>query len=295
MEAINQESREAKDPMQVVILTGLSGAGKTNAAAWFEDEGYYCVDNMPPTLIQNFLELTKSSNQRIDRAAFVVDVRGGEFFDDLRDCIIQLRADQDIDCKVLFIEANAGTLVKRYNETRRSHPLAKGATTKAVIQKEIKQLAEIRDMADHIIDTTGMKVSNLKEAIGTIFFGDETNFAINIMSFGYKNGIPADIDVVFDMRFIPNPYYEPSLKKLTGKNKRVSDYVLKQKIAGDFIDELKILMETLIPGYIKEGKYHINMAFGCTGGRHRSVAMAAYMSKEFQKMGYQVTLEHRDV
>ena len=250
---------------------------------------------MPPTLIHSFLELTKTSIQRIDKAAFVVDIRGGEFFDDLRDCIITMRADQEIDLKVLFIEASAATLVKRYNETRRSHPLAKGATTKAVIQKEIDQLKEIRDMADYIVDTSGLKVAQLRTEIGEIFSGGDSSFAINIMTFGYKHGMPADADMVFDMRFIPNPYYVESLKRFSGKNKKVSDYVLKHDISQKFIKELHDMVELIVPGYLREGKYHINMAFGCTGGRHRSVAMAEYMSKTFKLQGYRVSLEHRDI
>ena len=293
-EAIKQ-SIEEKSPIKVVILTGLSGAGKTNAVNWFEDEGYYCVDNMPPTLIHSFLELTKTSTQRIDKAAFVVDIRGGEFFDDLRDCIITMRADQEIDLKVLFIEASAATLVKRFNETRRNHPLAKGATTKAVIQREIDQLKEIRDMADFIVDTSGLKVAQLRTEIGSMFSGGESGFAINIMTFGYKHGMPADADMVFDVRFIPNPYYVESLKRFSGKNKKVSDYVLKQDISQKFIKELQDMVDLIVPGYLKEGKYHINMAFGCTGGRHRSVAMAEHMAKVFKLQGYRVSLEHRDI
>ena len=286
---------ESTEKIKIIILTGLSGAGKTNAIDWFEDEGYYCVDNMPPTLIKNFLELTKASKKAIKKAAFVVDVRGGEFFDDLRDCITSLQKDPDLDCQVLFIEASPNTLVKRYNETRRNHPLAKGATTKDVIQKEIDQLREIRKMADFIIDTTGMKVSELREEIGSIFSGGISSFMINIMSFGYKKGIPGDADLVFDMRFIPNPYYVPSLKNLSGNNKKVANYVLKQPITKVFIEETQDLIEKLIPGFKKEGKNHINMAFGCTGGRHRSVAMADHMTDTFKSLGYRVTLEHRDI
>ncbi len=284
-----------KQKMKVVILTGLSGAGKTNAGDWFEDAGYYCVDNLPPILIDSFLELAKTSRKKIDRAAFIVDVRGGAFFDDLRDCIIRLRADEQIDCSVLFIEASASTLVKRFSETRRSHPLAKGSTTRAVIQQERERLSEIRAMADHIIDTTGMKVSELKEEIGKVFSSGAASFVINVMSFGYKHGIPDEADLVFDMRFIPNPYYVASLKKLSGNNKKVASFVLRQDITKAYITDMLALLEKLIPAYVKEGKYHLNIAFGCTGGRHRSVAMANEMTRLLRERGYRLTLEHRDL
>ena len=282
--------------MKVVILTGLSGAGKTNAVDWFEDRGYYCVDNMPPSLINDFIELTISSNRRMEQAAFVVDVRGGDFFDDLVECIKDLKARGDVQFTMLFIEASDRTLVKRFNETRRNHPLAEGPTTRDVILEEREKLREIRSMSDFIIDTTDMKVSDLQAEIGEIFTkGGKSSFAINIRSFGYKRGIPTEADLVFDMRFIPNPYYVPSLRKLTGNNKKVSKYVFKQPVAEKFVGDMLKLLEDLIPSYKKEGKQHLNIAFGCTGGQHRSVAMADRMSEELRKKGYRITLEHRDL
>ena len=282
--------------MQVIILTGLSGAGKTNAVDWFEDQGYYCVDNMPPSLIKDFIELTMGSKKKMSQAAFVVDVRGGEFFDDLKECIHELKDRDDVECQVLFIEASDRTLVKRFNETRRNHPLAEGPTTRAVILDERERLKEIRDMSDFIIDTTNMKVSELQGEIGKIFSeGGNSSFAINIRSFGYKRGIPTEADLVFDMRFIPNPYYVASLKKLTGNNKKVSGYIFRQPVAEKFVGDLLKLLDDLIPSYIKEGKQHLNIAFGCTGGQHRSVAMADRMSQELREKGYRITLEHRDL
>lgn len=285
------------EKIEVVILTGLSGAGKTNAVDWFEDQDYYCVDNMPPSLISNFIELTMASRRKIHKAAFVVDVRGGEFFDDLKACITSLKENPDIDCKVLFIEASERTLVKRFNETRRNHPLSEGGpTNRSVIALEKNRLLDIRDMSDYIIDTTNMKVSDLKAEIGRLFGeGGNSSFAINVMSFGYKRGLPSEADVIFDMRFIPNPYYVQSLRKLTGKNKKVSGYIFKQPVAEKFVDDLLKLLEDMIPSYIKEGKQHINLAFGCTGGHHRSVAMAERMSQELKEKGYRITLEHRDI
>lgn len=285
------------EKMKVVVVTGLSGAGKTNAMDWFEDRGFYCVDNMPPALIANFIELTKSSKKQIEKAAFVFDARGGAYFSDMKEYINLLKSDENIDCRILFIEASERTLIKRFNETRRAHPLATGSTTKEVIAAEREELKEIRDLSDYIIDTTNLKVAELKQEISKIFEegSGKSSFLINIKSFGYKRGIPIEADLVLDMRFIPNPYYLPSLKRLTGNNKKVSSYVLRQKVTQDFIKAELEMLEMLIPAYIKEGKYHLNIAFGCTGGQHRSVATADEAAKELRAKGYRVTLEHRDI
>lgn len=285
------------EKMKVVVVTGLSGAGKTNAMDWFEDRGFYCVDNMPPALIANFIELTKSSKKQIEKAAFVFDARGGAYFSDMKEYINLLKSDENIDCRILFIEASERTLIKRFNETRRAHPLATGSTTKEVIAAEREELKEIRDLSDYIIDTTNLKVAELKQEISKIFEegSGKSSFLINIKSFGYKRGVPIEADLVLDMRFIPNPYYLPSLKRLTGNNKKVSSYVLRQKVTQDFIKAELEMLEMLIPAYIKEGKYHLNIAFGCTGGQHRSVATADEVAKELRAKGYRVTLEHRDI
>ena len=285
------------EKMKVVVVTGLSGAGKTNAMDWFEDRGFYCVDNMPPALIANFIELTKSSKKQIEKAAFVFDARGGAYFSDMKEYINLLKSDENIDCRILFIEASERTLIKRFNETRRAHPLATGSTTKEVIAAEREELKEIRDLSDYIIDTTNLKVAELKQEISKIFEegSGKSSFLINIKSFGYKRGIPIEADLVLDMRFIPNPYYLPSLKRLTGNNRKVSSYVLRQKVTQDFIKAELEMLEMLIPAYIKEGKYHLNIAFGCTGGQHRSVATADEVAKELRAKGYRVTLEHRDI
>ena len=285
------------EKMKVVVVTGLSGAGKTNAMDWFEDRGFYCVANMPPALIANFIELTKSSKKQIEKAAFVFDARGGAYFSDMKEYINLLKSDENIDCRILFIEASERTLIKRFNETRRAHPLATGSTTKEVIAAEREELKEIRDLSDYIIDTTNLKVAELKQEISKIFEegSGKSSFLINIKSFGYKRGIPIEADLVLDMRFIPNPYYLPSLKRLTGNNKKVSSYVLRQKVTQDFIKAELEMLEMLIPAYIKEGKYHLNIAFGCTGGQHRSVATADEVAKELRAKGYRVTLEHRDI
>ncbi|MBQ1484310.1 MAG: RNase adapter RapZ, partial [Eubacterium sp.] len=246
--------------LEAVIITGLSGAGKSSAVEWFEDQGYYCVDNMPPTLIQEFINLGMASKKPVTKAAFACDVRGGEFFDELKECISALRRREDVHLRVLFLEASERTLVNRFNETRRNHPLTNGPVTRDVIITEKGLLKDIRDLSEIIIDTTNMKVSSLKAEIDRVInAGGSSGFTLNFCSFGYKRGLPQEADLIFDMRFIPNPYYVPSLRPLTGKNKKVSNYVLKQDVSKEFIRRIKDLLIALIPSYVKESKYHINV------------------------------------
>ncbi len=283
---------------EVVIVTGLSGAGKTQAADWFEDHGYYVIDNMPPSMISNFLELEAFDNKSIQKVAFVVDIRSHHFLEGLADALEKLDAKQGINSSILFIEASDETLVKRYNETRRTHPLNKngGVTTKEVVQKERELLEPFRQKADHVIDTTHTKQADMYAEMSRIYEGLDVSrhFTFNIMSFGFKFGIPQGVDMVFDMRFIPNPFYIPSLKKLTGHNKKVSQYVLKQEVTQEFLGEVDNMMKTLVPHYIKEGKYSLSIAIGCTGGQHRSVAVANELGRMFSEEGYRVSVEHRE-
>ena len=283
--------------MEVVIITGLSGAGKTKAADWFEDKGYYCIDNMPPALIKNFIDLSLTGAKNIKKTAFVIDVRGGRFFGDLKTSIAALERDENVDFKILFIEASNETLIRRYNESRRIHPLSTAAITSEVIEEERKKLAELRAHATYIIDTSTLKVAELNSELDRLFARGEAgdSFILNFMSFGYKHGIPLEADWVLDVRFIPNPYYVPSLKPLTGNNKKVSQYVLKQDIAKEFINRLVEIIKRLIPCYIKEGKYSLTVALGCTGGHYRSVAVANEVYRIFSEEGRRVTLEHRDL
>lgn len=283
--------------MKVVIISGLSGAGKTRAADWFEDQGYYCIDNMPPQLIRNFLELSLQSSNSIEKAVFVADIRGGEFFDELETCVDTLRQMEGVDSTLLYVEASDNTIVKRYNETRRNHPLTGGRATVKVIEDEKNMLQKVRDKADFILDTTHMKVSDFNLQLSRIILGEESGsvFNINLTSFGYKYGIPNESDIQIDMRFIPNPYYVKSLRKLTGNNKKVSSYVLKFDITKKFLKDFVSLVEDLVPGYIKEGKYHLNVAVGCTGGHHRSVAVANELGRIFSEKGYRTTVTHRDL
>lgn len=283
--------------MEVVIITGLSGAGKTKAADWFEDKGYYCIDNMPPALIKNFIDLSLTGAKKVQKAAFVIDVRGGSFFGDLRANIAALEKDENVDFKILFIEASNETLIRRYNESRRIHPLSTAAITADIIEEERRELAELRTYATYIIDTSSLKVAELNSELDRLFAKGEANdsFILNFMSFGYKHGIPIEADWVLDVRFIPNPYYVPSLKNLTGNNKKVSQYVLRQDITKEFINRLVEIIKRLIPCYIKEGKYSLTVALGCTGGHHRSVAVANEVYRIFTEEGRRATIEHRDL
>lgn len=283
--------------MEVVIITGLSGAGKTKASDWFEDKGYYCIDNMPPALIKNFIDLAMVGSRNIKKAAFVVDIRGGEFFGDLREILSELEKHPDVELKILFIEASNEALIRRFNEVRRNHPLSASAITRDAIEEERIALAALRQRADFVIDTSHLKVAELKSELDKLFeFKTKSaSFVLNFMSFGYKYGAPTEADWVIDVRFIPNPYYVASLKALTGNNKKVSSYVMRQDVTQQFVPGLMRTIERLIPYYIKEGKYSLTVAFGCTGGQHRSVTLANEFYRAFMKDGWRVTLEHREL
>ncbi len=283
--------------MKVVIITGMSGAGRSRAADWFEDQGYYCIDNMPPALIDNFLEMTSVDTNRLEKIAFVTDLRTGKFFDKLARVIDDLRSRKGIELTVLYLEASAAEIVRRYNEVRRNHPLTGGEASVEVIEEEKEELRAIRAKADLILDTTNLKVAEMNSELDKLVFGGSgsSNFAINISSFGFKYGIPSEADVMFDVRFMPNPYWVPSLRRLTGNNKRVKDFVFRHEISRQFVDSTHILLRSLVQGYINEGKYHLNIALGCTGGHHRSVAIANALAEEFKKDGMRVRVNHRDL
>ena len=282
--------------MEVVIISGLSGAGKSQAVNCLEDMGYYCIDNLPPALVKNFIELAMSERNLIEKAAFVIDIRGGDFFEDIKPCLAYLK-EKELPSKVLFLEASNEVLIRRFKETRRLHPLNVDGENLVGIEKEREILSDLRTVADYVIDTSNMKAAKLKQELKSIFESgeEETKFIVNIMSFGFKHGIPLEADMVYDMRFLPNPYYVPSLKKLTGNSKKIQDYVLKYDEAQQFIDSVDNLLKLTIPCYIREGKYHLNLAFGCTGGHHRSVTMANVFAKKLKEQGLRITIEHRDL
>lgn len=283
--------------MEVVIITGMSGAGRSRAADWFEDQGYYCVDNMPPALTYSFLEMASAAENNIEKVALVTDLRGRNFFGELSDVIEELRARDDIDLTVLYMEAAVSEIVRRYNEVRRNHPLTGGQASASVIEEEVERLKGIRRKADIILDTSNLKIPEMIAELDHVFFGGSgsANFGINISSFGFKYGIPTEADVMFDVRFLPNPFYVPSLKKLSGNNRKVRDYIFRSELADQFVGSVHELLKSMVQGYIHEGKYHLNIAFGCTGGHHRSVAIANAVAEEFKKDGMRVRVYHRDL
>ncbi|MBR6503914.1 MAG: RNase adapter RapZ [Firmicutes bacterium] len=284
--------------MKFLIVTGMSGGGKSKAVDCLEDMGFYCVDNMPLSLIGQFIELTEMGGVEVEKAAFGVDIRGSKFFDDFLKSIRSLE-DEKREFQILFLEASDEVLVRRYQESRRNHPMGTEGNTLDGIHKERDLLQEIRKRADFIIDTTQMKTADLKEALSDLFDQEaiqrEKKLSISILSFGFKHGIPLDADNVFDMRFIPNPFYLASMRNLTGNNKKVRDYVMKWEEARMFRDHYIQLVKDLIPYYIRQGKASLVLAFGCTGGRHRSVVMANEFYQILKKEGYRVSLTHRDL
>lgn len=279
----------------LIIVTGLSGAGKTQTVNSLEDMGYYCIDNLPPALMGDFLKLISRDNRQQVKAAFVIDIRGGEFFDDLISGLDALDK-ENISYKILFLEASDQTLIRRFKETRRQHPMRLVGTLTEGITSERKKLEEIRQRAHWIIDTSNLKTAQLSNEIRELLSGNgEQTFGLTIMSFGFKNGIPLEVDTVFDLRFLPNPFYLDSLKKMTGNNKKVRDYVLRFPEANQFLDSVFALVRLLIPGYVREGKTSLVVAFGCTGGQHRSVVMANEFSKLCRADGRHVLTIHRDL
>lgn len=281
--------------MQFIIITGMSGAGKSTALNYFEDSGYFCVDNLPPALLSKFAELC--SHSELDKIAVVSDIRGGKFFDDLTEKLNYLEENQ-IEHEILFLETSDRTLVDRYKETRRRHPLEKEGRVLDAIREERKRLEQLRGKANNIIDTTDISIKELKERLKRNYISNEEDLqsmSINIISFGFKYGIPLDSDMVFDVRFLANPYYVDSLKKLTGLDEEVKDYILKWPNTNKFYDKFFDLIKFLVPEYEKEGKSHLSIAIGCTGGHHRSVTTGVKLKKFLNKMGYKATVNHRDI
>ena len=282
--------------MEVVIVTGLSGAGKSQAINCMEDIGYYCIDNLPPALMNSFLELTEKEERKIEKAGFVMDIRGGKFFGDFEELFRNL-SERGIKYKILYLEASDAVLIRRYKETRRIHPLSIAGDTQEGIKKEKVLLKDLRRKADFIIDTSNMNNAVLKNEIFKILLEGkrEPAFTITVQSFGFKYGISLDADMVYDMRFLPNPFYLSSMKKLTGNSKVVQDYVMKFPESREFVTRVHELLEMMIPKYIEEGKSHLVVAFGCTGGQHRSVTMANVFSEVLREAGHRVITIHRDL
>lgn len=283
--------------MRFVIVTGLSGAGKTHAVRDLEDLGYFCVDNFPPTLIPKFAEACFQTEGRIDKIALVIDIRGGKFFDNLFDSLNYLK-EQNFKYEILFLDASDEILIKRFKETRRKHPLAPDGRILTGIELERNKLREVKDRADKIINTSKLRPSDLREEITKVYSEDgqiEIELMITVVSFGFKYGIPVDSDLVFDVRFLPNPFYVPELKKFSGNDKEVKDYVFSYDVTKNFTEKLQDMLEFLIPNYIKEGKRQLIISIGCTGGRHRSVAIANEIYERIKAKGHKVNIEHRDI
>lgn len=285
--------------MRFVIVTGMSGGGKSTAMRMLEDSGFFCVDNLPVPLIEKFMELLMMPNNEISKAALGLDVRADQSFGDAMKILNKMRQNGFV-FEILFMDAGDATLMKRYKESRRVHPLCTPEDNRieSGIRREREILTAMKKQADYIIDTSKLLTRELKEEIDRIFVqnGEYNNLIVSIVSFGFKHGIPADADLVFDVRFLPNPFYIDELKYLTGNDRGVQDYVMGFPEAGQFLDRLEDMLQFLIPNYIKEGKYQLVVAIGCTGGKHRSVTLANELYGRMKDKGnYGLTLSHRDV
>ena len=283
--------------MEVIIISGLSGAGKSRVAAVLEDLDFYCVDNMPVSMMPKFAELCLATRGRYERVALVTDVRALENISELFEALEEMK-DMGCEHRIIFVEADVATIVKRYKETRRRHPLeSEGTGLEEKVRSEIKILAPVRAQADEIIDTTGLNLSKLQNRLLKLFMSGhiEKSINVNIKSFGFKHGLPLEADLVFDVRFLPNPYYIAELQEKTGLDKEVSDYVFESGEADEFYKKLCDMLEFLLPRYIEEGKRYLVVCIGCTGGHHRSVAISEKLSIHLSEKGYPVDCVHRDI
>lgn len=282
--------------MQFLIITGMSGAGKSETVKHMEDLGFFCVDNLPPILIPKFVEICCQSSDKIDKVALVIDIRGGKL---LRDFFPNLKALEEagVAYEILFLEASDNSLIKRFKASRRMHPLAKGGRISTGIKQEREILEEIKKNAKHIIDTSNLSLKQLKKEISNIFISGKTfeGMILSFNSFGFKYGTPSDCDLIFDVRFLPNPYYIENLRKFSGEQDVIKEYVFGFEETHTFISKLVDMLNFLIPLYIKEGKTQLVVGIGCTGGRHRSVAISRELQTLFENKNYISILEHRDI
>jgi UPF0042 nucleotide-binding protein len=284
------------DNIRFVIITGLSGAGKSEMAKSFEDLGYFCVDNLPPVLIPKFAELCSQSDGSINKIALVVDLRGGSFFNDIFEALENLEQ-KGFSYEIIFLEAREDVLIRRFKESRRRHPLSTTGIITDGIRVEKQKLEQLRGKATMLIDTSDLSVRELREKITLNY--DQTAYRekmlITVVSFGFKNGIPLDLDLMFDVRFLPNPHYVDSLRQLNGNFPEVSNYVLKWPLATRFLTKLDDFVAFLVPQYLKEGKSNLIIGIGCTGGQHRSVTIANQLGDFLKAEGYRALVEHRDI
>ncbi len=283
--------------MRFVIVTGMSGGGKSTVLKMLEDAGFYCVDNLPISLVEKFVELISTPNSEVSKVALGLDVRSDQSFEDATRVLAQLK-EKGSKFEILFIDADEKVLIKRYKETRRVHPLALDGRVEDGVRSERKVLENIRRSADYVIDTTNLLTRELKAELERIFVENEeyNSLMVTVMSFGFKYGIPADADLVFDVRFLPNPFYIDELKHKTGNDREIQEFVMGYEEAEDFMRMLTDMIQFLIPNYVKEGKYRLVIAIGCTGGKHRSVTLANELYKRMKDKGkYGIKLYHRDI
>jgi UPF0042 nucleotide-binding protein len=277
-----------------VIITGLSGSGKGTFLRALEDRGYFCVDNLPVGLLSKFYELTLKSEGEASKTAMVIDVREGESLRQLPTIYSDLKKQEGLDASLWFLEASEAALVRRFSETRRPHPLSPDRPVSESIAQERELLAPIREMADHILDTSALTIHELRKHAHSLFGEQEARLLILLVSFGFKFGVPSASDLVFDVRFLPNPHFVPHLKTMTGQDAAVVEFMNDKPETGQFIARLEFFLDFLIPQYEKEGKSYVTISIGCTGGRHRSVFITNAVGKHFESMGYRVRITHRD-
>lgn len=284
-----------KQGLELIVITGLSGAGRTQAMQSLEDQGFFCVDNLPPTFLVKFAELCAQSRGKVSKAAIVCDLRGGEFFSSLSEALNNLET-EGFRLQVLFLDASDETLIRRYKESRRRHPLSPKGRVLDGIQAERQQLEELRIRADNIIDTTNLSSQQLRSQVAELFCKAQGlgQMAVSVISFGFKYGVPMDADLVMDVRFLPNPFYVEALRPLTGEHELVRDYVFGNQMAREFMEKYLDLLEYILPNYIKEGKTHLVIGIGCTGGQHRSVAIAERVGSFLLERDYSISVKHRD-
>ncbi len=283
--------------MKILIITGMSGAGKSTVLKFLEDMGYFCVDNLPPSLIPKFIELCVKPGSDMKNIALGIDIRGGKLFNDLFAYLSEIKLYDDYQVDILFLETSDDVLLNRYKESRRNHPLAGRDRLITGIMKERKLLEDVKQKSDYIIDTTYLLTRELREKLGEIFLQNKkfNSLMITVISFGFKYGIPNDSDLVFDVRFIQNPFYIEELKYHTGNDEVVKKFVMERDESVQFLDKLKDMIQFLIPNYINEGKNQLVIGIGCTGGKHRSVTLANELYQNLEKLGHSVTINHRDI
>ena len=300
MSGDGQQMRAAEGAARVsdvVVITGMSGSGRTQALHVFEDMGYYCIDNLPPRLLLQLAELVGINSGVGRHLAVTCDLRSQGLFDELADSVTQLR-DHEISCSVVFLDTSDEVLMRRYDENRRRHPLAAaGESVSHAIARERAQLTAVRDAADLVIDTSQLRPRDLRSRLRRTFseLTDQQLMEVSVFSFGFKHGMPVEADLMVDVRFLPNPFYDPVMRTLTGKDRLVADFVLQNPLTERFLEAWERLLDVAMPGYVAEGKSHLAIAVGCTGGQHRSVAIAEATAAHLERSGYHVSLSHRDL